>query len=87
MPHASIPGIHDTFLMIEVLKSPLEYDAPDNQPVDVVFCTLGPPAHRDTHINLLGAVSRMVLETEFLEELRDVDDPAAVIELISQTPR
>ena len=87
MPHATLPNIHETFLMVEVLAAPLDYDAPDNQPVDVVFATLGPPSHRETHLNLLGALSRMVLETAFLDELRAKTNATQVLELISKAPR
>ena len=87
MPHATLPDVHETFLVIEVLSKPLDYDAPDNEPVDVVFATLGPPTHRETHLNLLGALSRMVLQPDFLDNLRDKKAPSQIVELISGSPR
>ena len=35
MPHATIPELHQSHLLVEVLGNALEYGAPDNKPVDV----------------------------------------------------
>ena len=86
MPHATLPSLDGIFLMVEVLASPLDYDAPDNQPVDVVFATLGPPSHREIHLNLLGGLSRMVLEKGFLDGLRTKTSATEILEWISKAP-
>ena len=45
MPHATLNELHKTHLLVEVLAEPLDYDAPDNEPVDVIFATVGPAHH------------------------------------------
>ena len=70
MPHATIDNLDKTYLFIEVLEQPLDYDAPDNQPVDVVFATIGPPKDRQLHLILLAALSGKILSTGLLDRMR-----------------
>jgi len=70
MPHATLPNLDRTYLMVQRLENPLDYDAPDNQPVDLVFATLGPPSDRQLHLVLLAKISKLILETTMLDRIR-----------------
>ena len=57
-------------LGVFITANPVEYDAPDGVAVDVFFVTVGPPSERNTHLELLGQISKLVLETDLLARLR-----------------
>ncbi len=78
LPHATIPGLETTTLGIFTLEDPLSYQAIDGQPVDVFIVTLGPPEDRQTHLLLLATVSKLILHTKLLDELRAATDADAL---------
>ncbi|MCB1725464.1 MAG: PTS IIA-like nitrogen regulatory protein PtsN [Chromatiaceae bacterium] len=78
LPHARVPGLtgsHGAFLR---LAEPVEFDALDGQPVDLVFALLVPEEATDEHLQLLSALARMFNETELRDRLRDADPEEAL---------
>jgi APA family basic amino acid/polyamine antiporter len=71
MPHATLTSATRSYLGIYVTAKAIDYQAPDAQPVDIFFVTLGPPADRQIHLLLLAAVSNLALNTGLIEALRD----------------
>ena len=84
MPHATVPGMMRTHLLVEVLAEPMGYGAPGGGAVDVVFCSVGPAEHRHNHLLLISTLSRLVLETTMLDQLRETKEPEAVLRLFER---
>jgi mannitol/fructose-specific phosphotransferase system IIA component (Ntr-type) len=84
LPHATILSLPAPCLGIFTMASPLDYQAPDGEPVDVIFVTLGPPSGRRIHLELLSSVSRMVLSTDLLDDLRSASDPDQMAECFAR---
>ena len=70
-----LTGSHGAFLR---LAEPVEFDALDGQPVDLVFALLVPEEATDEHLQLLSALARMFNETELRDRLRDADPEEAL---------
>jgi mannitol/fructose-specific phosphotransferase system IIA component (Ntr-type) len=85
MPHATVPGLTKTHLLVEVLASPIVYDALDGTPVDVIFCTVGPAEERNTHLLLISSISRLILETAVLEQIRDSKSSEDVMKIFERS--
>jgi amino acid transporter/mannitol/fructose-specific phosphotransferase system IIA component (Ntr-type) len=83
LPHGVVDQLERTVLAVFTLAHPLDYDAPDGAPIDVVFATVGPAAERDTHLHVLSSVARMSLETDLLERFRDAEEPREVLDAIA----
>ncbi len=83
IPHGRIKGLKDTACAFMRLKEPLDFDAPDNLPVDLVFILLAPSAATDLHLQILGELAQMFSEQSFREKLRHGEDAAEVYRLIS----
>lgn len=73
MPHAVLEELEETYLLLEVLKEPFDYDAPDGKPVDVIFATIGPHHQRQLQLMLLATLSRQILDTSLLSDLRGAE--------------
>lgn len=87
VPHATLPGLTETFAGVFTTAEPIDYKASDGTPVDVFFVTLGPPGERNTHLGLLAALARLVMQTPFLERVRasDHDEELLAVLLASST--
>ena len=85
MPHAILDTVDRTFLVVLVLASPVDYQAHDSEPVDVVFTTIGPPGDRQAHLMLLAKLSKSAIETPLLERLRSADDARAIVDAIRES--
>jgi basic amino acid/polyamine antiporter, APA family len=70
MPHATVDSAQSTVLGVMTLDEPVDYNASDQQAVDVVFVTVGPPNDRATHLQLLATLAKRILESDFLESMR-----------------
>ncbi len=87
IPHGRIKGLKDTALACVRLKSPIDFDAPDNLPVDLVFVLLAPATATDLHLQILGELAQMLSDASFRERLRQAPDAASMHRLIqSWTP-
>jgi PTS system nitrogen regulatory IIA component len=73
LPHARIAGIEDTRGAFLRLAEPVDFDALDGQPVDLVFALLVPEDANDEHLQLLARLASMFNEGELRERLREAD--------------
>ncbi|WP_439603432.1 PTS sugar transporter subunit IIA [Devosia sp.] len=82
IPHASIPGLDRPFALLARLDRPVEFDAIDEQPVDLVFLLLT-PADRTAHLKVLSTVSRQLRSAQVLEQLRRASSAAQMYAAIT----
>ena len=74
LPHATIAEADRAYLGVFTSSKPIDYKAPDGKGVDVFFVTLGPPNARNTHLQILAWISKLVLNTSMLKQLRAADN-------------
>jgi PTS system nitrogen regulatory IIA component len=74
IPHARIEGIKKPFGILARLKRHIEFNAIDDQPVDVVFLLLLPTAPAGEQLNALASVARRLRNLECLRSLRGAID-------------
>jgi len=82
IPHGRIKGLNDTACALIRLKQPIDFDAPDNLPVDLLFILLAPVAATDVHLQILGELAQMFSEKGMREKLRAAPDADALLQLI-----
>lgn len=82
LPHATVPGLAGTRLGVFTCKQPVDYGASDGVGVDVFFVTIGGPSDRNTHLEVLATISKMITKTDLLEALRAGETPEAILEAI-----
>jgi PTS system nitrogen regulatory IIA component len=74
IPHARVPGLQRPFGMLARLKPSVNFEAVDNQPVDLVFLLLAPASSQTGQLNVLACVARRLRDAGTLEGLRDARD-------------
>src|SRR5229473_3897440 len=70
IPHARLPDLQRPFGLLAKLRQPIEFDAIDGQPVDIVFTLLMSAAAEDGQIGALALVARTLRPPENLARLR-----------------
>src|SRR5262245_8423261 len=70
IPHARLREIKKPLGLLARLKSPIEFDAVDGQPVDLVFLLLLPASSQLDQLNALAAVARKLRDEEVLSRMR-----------------
>ncbi|MGZ5876639.1 MAG: PTS sugar transporter subunit IIA [Bradyrhizobium sp.] len=70
IPHARLPDLRRPYGLLAKLKQPVEFDAIDGQPVDIVFVLLLPAAVENEAIAALALVARTLRSAESLARLR-----------------
>jgi nitrogen PTS system EIIA component len=83
LPHARLEGLSQLFGLFARLSRPIEFQAVDEKPVDLVFLLLIPNAAGNDHVAALAAISRRLREPEFAARLRKAQTAAAVYELLA----
>jgi PTS system nitrogen regulatory IIA component len=84
IPHGRIKHLKETACAFLRLKTPINFDAPDNQPVDLVFVLLAPAAATDMHLQILGELAAMFSDENFRTSLRAAPDAASLHRLIGE---
>jgi nitrogen PTS system EIIA component len=70
IPHARFREVKTPFGLLVRLKQPIDFDAIDGQPVDIVFLLLLPAASQLDQLNALAAVARKLRDRAVLQNLR-----------------
>jgi mannitol/fructose-specific phosphotransferase system IIA component (Ntr-type) len=70
LPHARSSALDTTVFAAARLQPPGEFDAPDGEPVSLVFLMAGPESSTGLHIRLISRVARLLNDASFRDELR-----------------
>ncbi len=83
IPHGRTPGLTTAVGTFLRLNEPLDFGAPDGEPVDLVFALAVPEHFSNQHLMLLSQLAEMFSETDFLARLREAPDADALYRLLS----
>ncbi len=84
IPHARLPDLQRPFGLLARLKQPIEFDAIDGQPVDIVFVLLLPANVEEGQLGALALVARTLRSSETLGRLRHARDAAGLYSAMVQ---
>ena len=83
LPHARIEGLEEVCGVFVRLDKPLDFDAVDRQPVDLVFALFAPEEAGVDHLKALALVSRTMRDQGLCSKLRANDDAATLYALLT----
>ncbi|PGH54793.1 PTS IIA-like nitrogen-regulatory protein PtsN [Azospirillum palustre] len=84
IPHgklSSLDRVHGVFARVE---RPIDFDAIDEQPVDLIFLLLAPEQAGADHLKALARVSRLLRDQSMCEKLRGAESGDAMYALLTQ---
>ena len=83
IPHARLAGLTTLHGVFARLEKPIDFEAIDDQPVDLIFLLLTPAAAGADHLKALALVSRLLRDRAVCEKLRGTDKPDALYALLT----
>lgn len=83
IPHGKLPELEGITGLIAVLHDPIEFEAVDNKPIDIVFLLLANDEAGAEHLKVLARVARVLREPALAQQLREAKTPEALYELLN----
>src|SRR5512136_483349 len=83
IPHGRIKGLKTPLAAVLRLQSPIPFDAPDDEPVNLLIFLLVPEAATQRHLEILSEIAEMLSDRELRERLKAEPEATGVHKLIS----
>jgi PTS system nitrogen regulatory IIA component len=89
IPHGKLPGLDRIVGLMARLEKPVDFEALDSQPVDILFLLLAPEGAGADHLKALARVARVLREPGLVERVRATRDADALYAMLTeiQAPR
>ncbi len=83
IPHIKLTDLDRIYCVFARLKNPIDFEAIDNEPVDLVFLLLAPEHASGDHLKALSRISRLMRVPSVLDELRAATSETALKQILS----
>ena len=85
IPHATEISLDKPKGFLAILSNGLDFNANDDQLVDIIFLLLAPSNNGSEHLQALASVSRLLRNNELITKLRGCKTTQSALAVISQT--
>lgn len=85
IPHGKLPSLDRLYGLFARLEKPIDFDAIDEQPVDLICLLLAPETAGADHLKALARVSRLLRDPAICEKLRGTDNTDALYALLTES--
>jgi len=85
IPHGKLAGVKQISGVFARLETPIDFEALDDQPVDLVFLLLAPEGAGADHLKALSRIARVLRDADTVAKVRGTQDAAAIHALLSET--
>jgi PTS system nitrogen regulatory IIA component len=83
IPHGRLPSLDRVYGVFARLDRAVDFDAVDDQPVDLVYLLLAPENAGADHLKALAKVSRLLRNESVCAKLRGCETPDAILALVA----
>jgi PTS system nitrogen regulatory IIA component len=83
IPHGKLPKLSNLFGLFARLERPVDFEALDGQPVDLVFLLLAPEGAGADHLKALARVARLLRDPDIARKLRESRDAEALYSVLA----
>ncbi|KAA3511077.1 MULTISPECIES: PTS IIA-like nitrogen regulatory protein PtsN [Agrobacterium] len=84
IPHGKLASINSIVGVFARLDNPVDFEALDDQPVDLVFLLLAPEGAGADHLKALSRIARVLRDPELVAKLRATDSDTAIYTFLNQ---
>ena len=85
IPHGKLSGVDKITGIFARLENPVDFEALDDQPVDLVFLLLAPEGAGADHLKALSRIARVLRDSETVAKIRGTTDASAIYSFLSDT--
>src|SRR3954453_22987861 len=86
IPHGKLSKLEKLFGLFARLARPVDFEALDGQPIDLVFLLLAPEAAGADHLKALARVARLLRQADTVARLRESRDADALYAVLAMPP-
>lgn len=86
IPHGKLPDLDRLYGFFALLAKPVDFDAVDDQPVDMVFLLLAPEGAGADHLKALARVSRLLRDSGRCDRLRQAKNADKIYRILTELP-
>ncbi len=86
IPHGKLPRLDRLFGLFARLARPIDFEALDGHPVDLIFLLLAPEGAGADHLKALARVARLLRDPSIARKLRDSHDREALYAVLAMPP-
>ena len=83
IPHGKMPGLTRLFGLFARLERPVDFEALDNLPVDLVFLLLAPEGAGADHLKSLARIARLLRDPGIAHKLRATGDAESLYAVLA----
>jgi PTS system nitrogen regulatory IIA component len=83
IPHGKLPKLDKLFGLFARLDRPIDFEALDGEPVDLIFMLLAPEGAGADHLKALARVARVLRDPDVARKLRESRDAEALYAVIT----
>jgi PTS system nitrogen regulatory IIA component len=83
VPHGKFPGLKQVTAVFARLQEPVEFDAVDDMPVDLVMMLMAPVGSGAEHLKALSRVARLLRTERLVDDLRRTTDPKKLYQMLT----
>ncbi len=85
IPHGKLADLDRLYGLFARLETPIDFDAIDEQPVDLICVLLAPETAGADHLKALARVSRLLRDRAVCDKLRGTDSAEAIRALLTES--
>lgn len=83
IPHCRLAEAPHAIIALVTLEAPIDFDARDKKPVDILFALVVPENCSETHLKILASAAEMFSDSAFCRSLRDCNSNEDLLALLS----
>ena len=87
IPHCRTSGVKKIHGCLVKLTHPVDFDAIDDQPVDLIFALVVPEEKNDEHLNTLARIASIMQDDDYRERLRKCSEDAILYNTVLELER
>jgi PTS system nitrogen regulatory IIA component len=85
IPHGKLADLDRLYGLFARIETPIDFDAIDEQPVDLICVLLAPETAGADHLKALARVSRLLRDRVVCDKLRGTDSAEAIRALLTES--
>jgi nitrogen PTS system EIIA component len=84
IPHGKLGSISSIKGVFARLETPIDFEALDDEPVDLVFLLLAPEGAGADHLKALSRIARILRDQDLVNKLRQTDSASAIYAFLNE---
>ncbi len=84
MPHAKTKAVNEPTVVFAKSKQGVDYESLDGEPAHLFFMIAAPEGAANTHLRTLAALSKLLIDSDFIAQLMNTNTPDEVAALFDE---